>query len=165
MCCVALPWPTALLFIYWGGKIFSTKLQCWCLLQNHLVTVKASLTNTYCSQDWGTEEREEQRIGPRGIAGGDKTQQQFLCGGKMRGTVGAGWCLCVYQAMPGRGMARFSCLLKLLREREICKSPFCSSVSLLEHSLRDERKIKIMTQNSQKSSAEMKQENTGKRAA
>lgn len=90
-------------------------------------------------------------------------QQLFLCGGKMRGTEGPGWCLCVYQAMPGRGMAHFSCLLKLLRVREIGESPSCSSVSLLEHSLRDERKIKIMTQNLQNSPAEVKQENSGKR--
>lgn len=126
------------------------------------MTVKSSLTNTYCSQDWGTEETEELRIRPRGIARGEKTQQLFLCDGKMRGTVGTGWCVCEYQAMPGRGMAHFSYLLKLLSVKETWKSLSQSSVSLLEHSLRDERKIKIMTLNL-KNSSEVKQESSVER--
>lgn len=37
--------------------------------------------STYWSQAWGTEETEEQRIGPKGYAGGEKTHL-FLCGEK-----------------------------------------------------------------------------------
>lgn len=62
-------------------KIFSSSLWSWTLLQNHLVTAKTSLPNTYCSLAWGTEETEEQRIRPRGFARGDKTHL-FLCGEK-----------------------------------------------------------------------------------
>lgn len=57
----------------------------------------------------------------------------------------------------------FQLPVELLRVRKVCKSPSCSYVSLLEHSLRDET-IQVMTQSLQNSSAEVKQDNSGKRA-
>lgn len=37
-------------------------------------------------------------------------------------------CTSAYKAKPGRDMVYFSCLLKLLGVREICKSPSCGLV-------------------------------------